>query len=236
MKKFNNLLLEFFKLPSKDNTQLPQGASKIFTAYGTLEGHPAIHTSYHVPIQDREGKQQNLWISVVHRPNGAGGDVKFPHSEIHFDVSHVTPAMFWKARTQQTPVESIHHAYFDAFIDNHPDPSKRNAVVQNYNDYVMNTSNQFKGLESKKIGSLSSPRWIKPMVDILWHHVENNPNEGRDFVVSAGGINETAQREKHVMYGRLLKMMESNKFIKTNMKRYSNSKFQFPLMHHFSVL
>ena len=235
MKKFNNLLLEFFKLPSKDNTQLPQGASKVFTSYGMVDGHQLIHTSYHAPIKDREGKQQNLWVSVVHHPQGAGGDVKFPHSEIHFDVSHVTPAMFWKARTEQLPSESIRDAYYDAFTDNHPDPSKR-ILGKTYNDYIMNTSNQFKGLESQKVGSLSSPRWLNHMVNILWHHVENNPNEGRDFVAGAGGIDETAQREKHVMYGRLLKVMENNKFIKMHGKRYASSKLQFPLMHHFSVL
>jgi len=235
MKKLNNLLLEFFKLPSKGNNELPQGASKVFTAYGMLDGHSVIHTTYHTPVQDREGKQQNLWISVIHHPQGASGDVKFKHSQIHFDVGHVTPGMFWKARQKLLPSQSIHDAYYDAFTDNHPDPSKR-IMGKTYNDYLLNTSNQFKGLEAKKVGSLSSPRWIKPMVDILWHHVENNPNEGRDFVAGAGGISERDQREKHVMYERLLKVMENNKFIKTHGKRYSSSKLQYPLMHHFSVL
>ena len=238
MKKFNNLLLEFFKLPSKDNTQLLQGSSKVFTSYGTESGgNPSIHTSYHAPIKDREGKQQNLWVSVIHHPKGAGGDVKFPHSEIHFDLSHVTPSMFWKARTAQLPVESINDAYYKAFIENNPNTNKRHPRdTTSYNDYVMNTSNQFKGLETKKVGSLSTPRWLNHMVNILWHHVENNPNEGRDFVAGAGGIDETAQREKHVMYGRLMKVMENKNFIKTHGKRYASSKFQFPLMHHFSVL
>jgi len=220
MKKFNELLLEFFEVPSKGNYSLPPKATKVFTASGRdgkYGGTPIdyTYTSYHVPITDREGKEQNLWVHTFHYPNGERGDLrKVPHTQVHFDVSHVTPKMFWDSRAKQNPSERIENAYYSAFGTGH--------------------TNTVTDITKKQFGPLVSPRWVKPMIDILWHHHHTNPHEGSYFVAGAGGDKESSLK-RFQMYDRILKVLDKKNLVKREGSHYSDQLLSYPLMHAFTI-
>ena len=122
--------------------------------------------------------------------------------------------MFWDARSKHFPSDRIEDAYYSAFGPG--------------------LNNQISSINKKQIGTLSTPRWVKPMVDILWHHHHTNPQEGSYFVAGAGGDEENSLKRFQI-YDRILRVLDKKNLIKRQGSHYSHDLQTYPLMHAFSI-